>query len=101
MDHGTGRTGRHQSSRNMGGNRWPSGERCSWHFPENSYLVPVDARTNQREKGHLMARLVNFNLEKYDQQFMRAGLDRMEKAMGELQLAAVLKIKKSYEHRRP
>ena len=48
-----------------------------------------------------MARLVNFNLEKYDQQFMRAGLDRMEKAMGVLQLAAVLKIVKSYEHRRP
>jgi len=48
-----------------------------------------------------MARLVNFKLEKYDQQFMRAGLDRMERAMGELQMQAVLKIVKSYEHRRP
>ena len=48
-----------------------------------------------------MARLVNFKLEKYDQQFMRAGLDRMERAMGELQMQAVLKIVKSYDNRRP
>jgi hypothetical protein len=47
-----------------------------------------------------MAR-ININFEKYDQQYMRAGLDRMEKAVGVLQMQAILRIVKSYENRRP
>lgn len=48
-----------------------------------------------------MARMVNFNLERHDQQFMRAGLNRMEKAAAVIQMNAILKIVKSYENRRP
>lgn len=48
-----------------------------------------------------MARMVNFNLEQHDQQFMRAGLDRMEKAAAVIQMQAILKCKKSYDNRRP
>ena len=48
-----------------------------------------------------MARLINFRIEKYDGQFLKAGRDRMMMAMQELELRAQVLCIKSYDNRRP
>jgi len=48
-----------------------------------------------------MARWMNLKLEAYDGQFVKAGMDRIERAAAHIQLQMQTECIKSYENRRP